>query len=31
MLEMLKQIGYISSYKETKDGNGYRIYHKQKS
>ncbi len=31
MLEILKQIGFISSYKETKDGNGYRIYHKQKS
>lgn len=31
MLEMLKRIGYISSYKETKDNEVYRIYHKLKS
>lgn len=30
LLEILKRIEYISSYKETKDSDVYRIYHKQK-
>lgn len=30
MLEILTRIEYISSYKETKDSDVYRIYHKQK-
>lgn len=31
LLEILKRIEYISSYKEIKDSDVYRIYHKQKN